>query len=301
MYKKILIPLDGSKVAETVLPYAREFADNLQSHVELFSVSEPILAGIHDYVYSKHHISVDEAIKKQTEDYLNRTSTYFTGLPGTITTQVATGYPADQIIAEAKKEPSTLIAMSTHGRSGIGRWALGSVADKVLHSLGTPILLVRGQEEKPAQASAKFKNIVMPLDGSATAEESSAAVMNLAKAMNLSVTLIRVTPSTSSYYQFSEYPTIDIRNLALEVDSDAQKYLDNMAKKLKTWGVSQVNTSLLHGGAADAIIDTAKKLPDSLIVITTHGNSGVKRTLLGSVADRVVSQSEQPVLVVTAK
>lgn len=301
MYKKILVPLDGSKVAETVLPYARELADNLQSNVELLGVAEPVLAGIHDYVYKKHHVSVDEAIKKQTEGYLNQTATYFKGLPGTVTAQVVSGYPADQIIAEAKKEPSTLIAMSTHGRSGVGRWALGSVADKVLHSLGTPILLVRGKEEKPAQASAKFKNLLMPLDGSATAEEASAAVMNLAKALKLSVTLTRVTPSVASYYQFSEYPTIDVGNLAQEVDADAQRYLDNTAKKFKAWGVSQVSTSLLHGGAADAIIDTAKKLPDSLIVMTTHGHSGVKRTLLGSVADRVVSQSERPVLVVTAK
>lgn len=301
MYKKILVPLDGSNVAETVLPYARELADNLQSNVSLLGVVEPILAGIHDYIYEKHHVVVEDAVKKQTEEYLNRASAYFKGLPGTVNTVAVVGYAADQIISEAKKEPSTLIAMSTHGRSGVGRWALGSVADKVLHSLGTPILLVRGKEEKPAQASAKFKTILAPLDGSATAEEASSPVINLAKALNLSVTLARVTPAMSSYYQFAEYPTINVGDLAQEVDADAQKYLDNTAKKFKSWGVSQVSTVLLHGGAADAIVDTAKKLPDSLIVMTTHGHSGVKRTILGSVADRVVSQSERPVLVVTAK
>lgn len=300
MYKKILVPLDGSKVAETVLPYAREFADNLQAHVELLGVVEPILAGIHDYVYSKHHIVVEDALKKETEDYLNRTSSYFQGTPGTVTTRVITGYPADQIVAEAKKEPSTLIAMSTHGRSGVGRLALGSVADKVLHTLKSPMLVVRGSEEKVARASAQFKNMLVPLDGSTTAEQTFDTVISLAKAMKLKVSLTRVSPSVSSYYQFSDYPAINIGNLAEEVDMGAQQYLDSAAQKLKKAGLSQIEVSLLHGSAADSIVDMSKKLPDSIIVMTTHGLSGVKRTILGSVTDRVVSHSERPVLIVTA-
>lgn len=303
MYKKILIPLDTSKVAETVLPYARELADKLQSDVELLGVAEPAVVGMNDYVYSKTHVQFDELVRKQIEEYLVKTSSYFNGLPGTVTTQVVSGYSAEQIIKESLKEHSTLIAMSTHGRSGVGRWAMGSVSDKVLHSLGNPILIVRGKEEKSDAGQAKFKTIFLPLDGSQVAEQALSPVMTLAKAIKASVSLLRVTPSLASYYQFSN-PAVyvaDMASIAEEVDADARKYLDGVAKKFKEWGVPEVKATLLNGRAADSIIEATKKQPDSLVVMTTHGLSGVKRTILGSVADRVISGSERPVLLLTAK
>ncbi len=299
MYNKIVVPLDGSNVAEAVLPYVRELADTLKSQVELLGVVEPVLTGIHDYVYSKHHISVEDALRKETETYLNKASAYFSGTPGSVSTKIVNGLAAERIVEEAGVNPSTLIAMSTHGRSGIGRWAMGSVTDKVLHMTGKPMFIVRGSDEKPAAAAAKFRNILLPLDGSAVAEEALGTAIQIAKSMALKVTLTRITPPASSYYQLAEYPAINFSQIAEEIDKDAQKYLENAAQKLKREGLS-VETVLLHGNAAAAIIDEAKKLPGSMVIMTTHGLSGVKRAILGSVTDRVVTESDRPVLVVTA-
>ena len=300
MYNKIVVPLDGSNIAETVLPYVRELADSLKSEIELLGVVEPVLEGVRDYIYSKHHISVDEALLKQTEDYLKKASAYFIGAPGAVTTKVVNGIASEKIIEEAGKDPSTLIAMSTHGRSGIGRWAMGSVTDKVLHTTSKPMLIVRGSEQNPAAAAAKFRNVVVPLDGSPVAEQALGTVGALAKAMKLKVTIARVTPPASSYYQYSEYPAINFGQFAEEVDKDANKYLEAVEQKLKRDGVGQVDKVLLHGNAAAAIIDEIKKIPDSFVIMTTHGLSGVKRAVIGSVTDRVVTESDRPVLVVTS-
>lgn len=299
MYNKIVVPLDGSNVAETVLPYVREFADSLKAQIELLGVIEPVLAGIHDYVYSKHHISVEDLLLKQTEDYLKKASAYFSGTPGTVTTKIVKGIAAEKIVEEAR-DPSTLIAMSTHGRSGVGRWAMGSVTDKVLHMAAKPMFIVRGSDEKPAAAAAKFRNVIVPLDGSSVAEQALVTATEIAKSMNLKIIIARVTPPLAGYYQFTEYPAINFGELAQELDKDATKYLETVEQKLKNSGVGQVEKVLLHGNAAAAIIDEAKKVPDSFVIMTTHGLSGVKRTILGSITDRVVTESDRPVLVVTA-
>ncbi|MSQ32553.1 MAG: universal stress protein [Dehalococcoidia bacterium] len=299
MYNTILVPLDGSNVAETILPYVRALADNLKTQVELLGVVEPVIAGIHDYVYSKHHISVEDALRKETETYLKKASAYFDGTRGSVSTKIVNGSAAEKIVEEAGANPLTLIAMSTRGRSGVGRWAMGSVTDKVLHTTDKPIFIVRGSEEKPAAASATFRNILIPLDGSTVAEEALITAIQVAKATKLKVTLLRITPPAVSYYQLSEYPAINFSQIAKEVDKDAQQYLENTSQKLNREGLS-VETILLHGNAAAAIIDEVKKLPDSMVIMTTHGLSGVKRAILGSVTDRVVTESDKPVLVVTA-
>lgn len=301
MYKRILVPLDGSKVADAVIPYVREIADSLKSHVELLGVLEPVLAGVHDYVDSKYHVSVEDALRKQTEEGLKAASAYFNGTPGKVTTKIVSGIAAEKIVEEANGEQSTLIAMATHGRSGIGRWAMGSVADKVLHTTTNPMLVVRGSEDKPMAASGHFKNIIVPLDGSPVAEQALNTAAALAVPMKLKVTLVRVTPPAASYYQYAEIPSVNFGQFAEQVDKEALAYLDTAQQKLKRDGVSQIEKLLLHGNPAGVIIDEAKKMPGSLVIMTTHGLSGVKRAILGSVADKVVTESDRPVLMVRAQ
>lgn len=298
MYKKILVPLDGSKVAETILPYVRSIADDLKSYVELLGVTEPVLAGVHDYVQTNYHMSVEDVLLKQTEDGLKAASAYLSGTPGKVTTKIVNGIASEKIVEEAAMEPLTLIAMASHGRSGIGRWAMGSVADKVLHTTTSPMLIVKGSEEKFAPASVQFRSAIIPLDGSKVAEQALGTATALASAMKLKVILARVTPPAASYYQYAELPAINFVQFAEQVDKDAMTYLDTVEQKLKTDGIGQVDKLLLHGNPAGAIIDEAKKMSDSLVIMTTHGASGVKRALLGSVADKVVTESDRPVLLI---
>ena len=107
------------------------------------------------------------------------------------------GDPAELIINESSQEADTLIAMSTHGRSGINRWVMGSVTDKVLHGVNEPLLIVRSQEGNPP-ASIEANNVILPLDGSALAEQVLPHAVALAKALRATVTLLRTTDI--SYY-----------------------------------------------------------------------------------------------------
>lgn len=102
-------------------------------------------------------------------------------------------------------------------------------------------------------------------------------------------------------YVMSRDNYLNLSQLMEEIDKEAKNYLETVALRVKRSGVEHVTTSLLHGDVAGSIIDLSRKLPNSLVVMTTHGFSGFKRTILGSITDKVVAQSERPVLVVNAR
>jgi len=123
----------------------------------------------------------------------------------------------------------------------------------------------------------------------------------------LNIILTRVTPSADEYYRFMDQAmTASIsseryEDYASEADADATSYLDQVQARLAKDDVTQVETRLMRGSAADAILDLADGTPDSLVALTTHGRSGIGRWVMGSVADRLVRHSGLPVLVIRAQ
>ena len=193
------------------------------------------------------------------------------------------GNPADHIIDEVEKTPNTLIAMATHGRSGIGRWVMGSVTDKVLHGTTNPLLIIHPRDEDAESSEVSLNNVIVPLDGSPLAEQILPHVTAVAQALGLNVILVRVTPSADEYYRFMDHSMAAAINIdkyedsAGEADSEATRYLDRVKEKLIQDKVSSVESRLLHGNAAKAIVDMIDETPDSLVALTTHGRSGVGR------------------------
>ena len=141
MFTRMLIPLDGSKTAEQVLPYARRLATVSDVSVELLGVVEMTdIAGdigANEAPYAEALIR--EAVRDST-DYLESLAKTFRN--GTVRCSVTQGRPGDIIIAAAAADKDTLIAMATHGRSGVSRWLLGSVTEKVLRGTSNPLLVV---------------------------------------------------------------------------------------------------------------------------------------------------------------
>jgi nucleotide-binding universal stress UspA family protein len=188
--------------------------------------------------------------------------------------------------------------MSTHGRSGIARWALGSVTDKVIHTSTSPLLIIRSQEQEKASrgsassAEAKLDTLIVPLDGSPLAEQVLPHTVALAKALALRVLLVRVpfVPIAGYLPGYKDLPEIE--------EAQAKEYLYKVSGNLGQQGLPSVEVRLLHGNAAGAIVDLARETPNSLVTMTTHGRSGVGRWVLGSVTGRVVRHSGVPVLVV---
>jgi nucleotide-binding universal stress UspA family protein len=297
MYTRILIPLDGSKAAEKVLPYARTLAGGLKVPVELMEVID-----IADMVT---HIAVAKAryLDAMIEDRARSNEAYLRGVAKTfpeaaVKCAIEKGRAAEVIIGKAEADPGTLIAMATHGRSGIDRWLLGSVAEKVLRGTANSLLLIRATEEAKTEGEAVLKSIVVPLDGSELAESVLPMVAGLAKKLNLAVVLFRAYNLPYSVYRGGDgYSAINFDELIAEIRDEAREYLEKKIAELKKLGIENVSYIARDGFSSDEIIKIGRETPDNLIAMCSHGRSGVKRWVLGSVTETVVRHSENPVMV----
>ncbi len=155
MYERILVPLDGSKLGESALPYVENLVSKLSPEVKvevaLFQVLSPVRppptsgGTVPDAAYTEKQT---EENKKKAIDYLNKTGEVLRSKGVTVTAKVAFGDSSEEIVKAAQEINADLIAMSTHGRSGLSRWAFGSVTDKVLrHGGKVPILTVKAPKE----------------------------------------------------------------------------------------------------------------------------------------------------------
>ncbi len=296
---KIIVPLDGSPLAQRVLPYSRSLALRLEVPVELLHVIDPVSLMPSVVAKSPLYDDVLSVERQKTIDYLKKVARFFLDSLA-VGWSVEIGDPAEGIIRKAASQSGSLIAMATHGRSGVQRWLLGSVADKVLRMAANPLFLVRAKEMKIAE-EVSLKKVVVPLDGSPLAEKALPYIVELAKKMNLEVLLIRVwgLPATT-YFGSADYETPDLKRIAEEITAEAKSYLERKAEQLKREGLATVSQVLLPGNAAQEIINFARQTPDSLVAMCTHGRSGLRRLVPGSITDRVVRHSGDPVLVVPA-
>lgn len=149
MYERILVSLDGSKLAECVMPYVEELVDRLASPKPEITLLQVISSTYHYVVQVGESVQVPyteeelKPIKRSAGDYLTRIGNILKKKGATINVMVTAGDAAGEILRIAKEIDASLIAMTTHGRTGIARWVLGSVADKVIRTTNVPLLVVR--------------------------------------------------------------------------------------------------------------------------------------------------------------
>ena len=297
MYTRMLIPLDGSKTAEAVLPYARTLARKLNLAVELLGVID--VAALATQVSRGSGRYFDTLISERVqsrEAYLKRIAATFPKSKVKCTTEK--GRPEEAILEKAS-EDTTLITMATHGRSGINRFLLGSIAEKVLRAVTSPILLVRASEGVNNDGEATLNSVVLPLDGSELAETVLPHVTALARELGLEVILFRAYKVPVNIYGTSEdYYPVEYEEIKTELRDEARNYLEKKVAELKRFGIAKVSSTIPEGLAADEIMALGRKLPDNLIAMCTHGRTGFGRWVLGSVTETVVRHSGDPVLVV---
>jgi nucleotide-binding universal stress UspA family protein len=213
---------------------------------------------------------------------------------------IGRGKPAETIIEKAAANKGTLITMATHGRSGIKRWLLGSVAEKVLRGTVNALLLVRANGQAELKREPAVQSITVPLDGSQLAASVLPIVTTIAQRMNLEIVLFRAYELPASAYYGSEDYLPNYEELKDNVRKEVQSYLGKEIETLKSHGFEKVSFLVTEGSGPDEIISYARKRPDTLIAMCTHGRSGVKRWVLGSVTEKVVRHSGDPVLVMRA-
>ena len=299
MYKKILVPLDGSATAEAVLPYVEAFAAGFKIPVQLLSVIDIGAMTTHLAPERVRHLeNIIAGEEEKCASYLDNVAKIFSHSAADC--RIVRGTPAEIVLESTQDERDTLIAMATHGRSGAKRWLLGSVAEKVLRGTTNPLFLVRAAAAKTSPQKI-INSIVVPLDGSPLAERILPTVCRWARALDVEVTLVRAFEFPTVAYVSSEIYLPDYDQFREEARREAAAYLKEKEVGLVAEGVRTVSILTLEGPAADEIINYAQSAPGAVIAMSTHGRSGVQRWLLGSVTEKVVRHAGDPVLVVRGK
>jgi nucleotide-binding universal stress UspA family protein len=292
MYRRMLVPLDGSELSEVVFPYARELAGGLGLDVILLHVHSPVERGT-KHVYRAYIKYQTELLKRRLAKVVKRIGVSSEGKALSVQGAVVEGYPAEEILRYAGEKEIDFILMATHGYSGVKRWALGSVAEKVLHISKVPIWLVRASvPEQTATDTWSSRTILVPLDGSELAEgvlPHAEAIAKQRDAELIEIVLLRVieSPIVSDHY---------FRNVPVTKEEVSQ-YLDKIERRLKHNGL-KVRSQILEGDPAEQIISYASKNPSNLIVMSTHARSGIGRWFYGSVTDTVLHRASSPVFLV---
>jgi nucleotide-binding universal stress UspA family protein len=278
----IIVPLDGSAVAESILPAVEQVARLSDNAVQLVHVVD--MAGS----------------ESAAQQYLDSVAARLSGSGAIVTTSLLAGHPAEAIIQAGGA--ADMIAMATHGRSGIGRWVHGSVADKVLRGATVPVLLVRANAAGPV-VSPSFKTLVVPLDGSPLAEQALPLACTIAKAAGAGLVVIEsvyISEVGIAGGFPGDYGALMSAELAIQTARDgATEYLNDVVGRLHAEGLTATPIISLTP-PADAILDAAEQHQAGLIVMSTHGRGGVGRWVFGSVADRVLRAATIPVLLVRA-
>jgi nucleotide-binding universal stress UspA family protein len=286
MYSKILVPLDGSSLAEQILPYVRMIADTYGVPVELLRVNDPDRRA--------------EFLPPPTPgEYLKRIAA--ASLPASFRVDCieASGKPAEMIVERAKGDRGCLIAMATHGLSGARRWLLGSVASRVAHTTTNPLLFIRPLEDQQATAQIELKVVFVPLDGSGLAEKILPDVITLARKMNLEVHLVRIYTLPADAYVVGDGVYMQALTQQREaMRAEVETYLEGKVEQLRAEGLDRVLSTAIEGDPAGEIIDLACRTPNNLVAMSSHGRSGIKQWVLGSVAEKVIHHSRDPVLVI---
>lgn len=293
---RILIPLDCSANAERVLAYLHWVAPPESTELILVGVVEAwrYSYGMPDYRMADMLTSVQSS----TKEYLDYQVAELREAGYAVSSKVVEGDPADMILELAKELDVEMIAMTTHGRSGFVRWALGSVAERVLHDSSVPVFLVRDFDPHPAKDGLR---ILVPLDGSKLSEQALQSAIQVARRCNGQLYLVHaLNLPTNMGLQFLLESQEEVDELVDQWWHDAEAYLLATAEAVRLQGV-EVKTQLIHGEPDKVIDDLAKQGKVGIIAMSTHGRTGLQRWVYGSVASKVLRSVECPLLLVRAK
>ncbi|MGZ3611526.1 MAG: universal stress protein [Ktedonobacteraceae bacterium] len=318
MKNYILVPLDGSALSEVILPHAVAVAQATKSALLLLQVLEPVFEpifgaiGLPDYVEEEQLLQMRDEQFAAINHYLEKIASQLRANGLEVITKVIDGnHPATQILWETEHDPQILtIAMMTHGRRGILHWLFGSVAAEIVQVTPRPLLLLRPQESDRSFSMLNFKaahyqNIVVPLDASPFAEQALDQASELALTMNANIHLISIVPfpHVLPVHIHKEEKESQLVMRAVLHDTEVKRreqYLRQKAEQFKERGI-RVHTDVASGHPAEGILGFCSQNEQTLLVMTTHGRSGLRHIVLGSVAMKVVQEAHVPVLLVRGK
>jgi nucleotide-binding universal stress UspA family protein len=307
MFKRILVPLDGSRRAEQAIPLAARIARATGSTIVLMQavwMPQGITGSLEPAIWSPELFVRDQA---DIAAYLARLAASKTLKDLPTEREVADGEPAQAILAAAQAHRADLIVMSSHGRRGLARTFLGSVAARVARASTAPTLIMQtgDTEDENAWQEQRPVQILVALDGSALAEAA------LSPAANLSIALSAPLPGMLHLVRVLPFIETDTMTQARKTQAieEAMAYLDRVTRRLRGSEDAASPLQVLSLVVVDAT-DIARALASeaasleedeeacALIALATHGRMGWERLVTGSVTERVLAATRAPVLVV---
>jgi nucleotide-binding universal stress UspA family protein len=284
MFERLLVPLDGSDIAEMVLPYVITITGTFSREVILVTAAEADSLG-KSHFFASYLETTAASLRKSMHK------------PGiAISAKVLKGKPAEEILRYAKEMKSDLIIVAGHGGSSGSPLQLGSVATRILAASPKPVLLVKRKVDAVSKEGS-ITRIMVPLDGSKMSADALMIAESMAAGLKAELVLfqavepVRYVPGFETMAPNIVLPSDD------EIKRSAAKYLDEIAAPLKQKG-SKVSSVVISDAPAEAILDYADSGNIDIIAMTTHGFSGIKRWVFGSTTEKVLQASEKPVLVI---
>jgi nucleotide-binding universal stress UspA family protein len=280
MNKPLLVPLDGSSLAERALPYAATLARGSARPLVLLHVLTPMPPRGEELIH-------EDAARVQLNAVAERLRSDSLGVETVVSSTLRGGVA--QVISEvAQRHGCELIVMSTHGRGGLGRWLYGSVADEVLRRGSLPLVLVSVTSDHAWPTTGALR-VLVPFDGSAVAEAAIKPMLASVRDLNPDVLLLQVVVAPrggAAAYMFEDLPT--------EIDQ-ARELLEPFAETLRAEGW-HVRVHVVAGRVAASIANIASEESIDMIAMATHGRSGLARQVLGSIATETLQRATMPLL-----
>lgn len=295
MFKTILVPLDGSPFSEMAIQPALSLSRRCGASVHLANVREavPTLA----------HGEWEPAAELWSKTYLTDVQERLREATGQeVFTAVLEGEPAAALDLHSFAIGADLIVMSSHGRGAASRFWLGSVADAVLRHVREPILMVRPGEDGEhvdLAADIELARILVTLDGSNASEAVLWPAARLARAWEAAVTVLRVVPYPDAIASAYLPHTVQMSLDALEEGrQSAARYVEDVVQQLREQGVEADGKVEVDTSPSAGILRQVTATGAGAVALATHGYGGIRRVLLGSVADKVVRGTEGMALLV---
>lgn len=300
MVNRIVVPLDGSETAERSLPYATYLAQQLDAEVRIISVVEvPVefTSWVAAPTVSSAH-EIDYWIEAR-EEYLKGVIATLEGI--NVSSQVSLGAPSSAVVEEAGATGSSIIVMSSHGRTGFRRLVLGSVAARIVRMAKCPTVLVPAHDEEPIAAPGLSK-IVVGVDGSDFARSAlDIAIDSLGFSGSLRLVRVVEAPAVAApNISMGGASMIDYNIIVEYMDAartEAEHELESVVDDLKSRGID-ADWVIREGNIADEIRAVARDYGADMIALASHGRGGFRRFFIGSVAESLLAEIHRPLFLV---
>ena len=298
MFDPILVPLDGSLLAECVLPHASAIARAFNSRVMLLRALDRNQAAEKAQLFDLLNWQINKTGAKL---YLEKTSARLQKSGLRVEVTVLEGLVAESITDFAQSQGMKLIIMSSHGRSGLSQWGLSSVTQKIIFSAPTSVLIIRAHQPTASDLDERlYTQIMVPLDGSRRAENVLPMVTALARFHQSRIHLVHVVRAPEMARQMPlAREDVDLSNRIIARNrEEAIRYLDQVRLHSPLEGID-VETHLLTGdNAASALHEFADQEHIDLVVLSAHGYSGNNRWPYGSMVNNFILYSKVPLIIV---